>query len=89
MKKKLLVICALLMALLLTGCGGGESIDGVWQSKDTEYEFADGYGRRIDYIDGNITDAESFTYTLMGDTMTMVLADGAERQCTWSVSGKN
>lgn len=87
--KKLFFICALMMTLLLTGCGGsGESIDGVWRSKSAEYEFSAGVGRRIDYADGKISDAEGFTYTVEDDTVTMVLADGTEQRCTWSVSGK-
>jgi len=88
MKKMLFAIC-LLMALLLTGCGGSaESIDGVWQSDDAEYEFSEGLGRRINCVDGNIQSAEGFTYIVHEDTLTMVLADGTEQEYTWSVSGK-
>ena len=89
MKKKLFAICLLLMALLLTGCGGSDaSIDGVWRSSDTEYEFSDGLGRRIDYVDGKITDAEGFTYTVNEDAVSLLFEDGTELECVWAVSGK-
>lgn len=90
MKKKLFAICLLLMALLLTGCGGSDaSIDGVWRAKNTEYEFSDGLGRRIDYVDGKIQGAEGFTYTVNENTVTLLFEDGAEQEYTWTVSGKN
>ena len=89
MKKKLFAICLLLMALLLTGCSGRDaSIDGVWRSSDTEYEFSDGLGRRIDYVDGKIQGAEGFTYTVNENTVTLLFEDGTEPEYTWSVSGK-
>ena len=105
MKKKLFVICALLLALLLTGCGENEelSIDGVWQmdvsvigegvDENTtgyvEYEFFGGYGRRTDCVNGEIRSAEGFTYTLNEDAVVLSFEDGTEQEYTWAVSGKN
>ena len=53
-----------------------------------EYEFFDGVGRRVDYIDGQIRSAERFAYTLNGDTVTLEFAEiGPVREYTWKVEG--
>ncbi|MBQ3258049.1 MAG: hypothetical protein IJA67_11655 [Oscillospiraceae bacterium] len=53
-----------------------------------EYEFGDGVGRRVDYIDGQIRSAERFAYTLNGDTVTLEFAEiGPVREYTWKVEG--
>ncbi len=90
MKKKMLILCLLMAALLLTGCGGDNAttIEGVWRLDDTEYEFSHGLGRRIEYKDGEVCGAEGFTYTMNDGTVTLALEEGAEQEYTWSARGK-
>ena len=96
-----LVIAAVVAVMLFSGATA-PAIEGVWRmeisalgvgmNQDTEaymeYEFSDGQGRRVDYIDGQIRSAERFTYTINGDTVTLAFAAlGPVRDYTWSVQG--
>ena len=96
-----LVIVAVVAVMLFSGATA-PAIEGVWRmdvsalgvgmNQDTEaymeYEFSDGQGRRVDYIDGQIRGAERFTYTINGDTVTLAFAAlGPIRDYTWSVQG--
>ena len=79
-----LVIAAVVAVMLFTGAAAPQ-VEGVWRmeisalgvgmNQDTEaymeYEFSDGWGMRVDVIDGQIRSAERFIYAVNGDEVTL------------------
>ena len=95
-----LVIAALAAVMLFTGAAA-PAIEGVWQmevsalgvgmNQDTkaymEYEFYDGWGMRVDVIDGQIRSAERFTYAVNGDEVSLEFLDTEHKETyNWFVA---
>ena len=95
-----LVIAAVVAVVLFTGAST-PAIEGVWRmdvsalgvgmNQDTEaymeYEFYDGWGMRVDVIDGQIRSAERFIYAVNGDEVTLEFLETEHKETyNWFVA---